>query len=141
MPFESPSVPQTLWPYISHAFAVILATVATLFLKRKKEPAEIRKLNAESSHIELADQLSAIESVMAAAREVAATTSRAERLSQERNHWEQKAEGYYLELEAVRLDYAQQDTMLRLAQHDISKMSALLKMNGISYSEADKPRS
>lgn len=138
MPLESPTFPQSLWPYISHLFAVILATVCTLILKRKKEPAEIRKLDAETAHIGIADQLAIIDSVTNAAKEVAATTMRAERLFQERQHWERKAEGFYLKLEAVQLHSDQQDTMLRLAQHDITKMSALLKVHGISYSEADK---
>lgn len=46
----------------------------------------------------------------------------------------------HAKLKALQLQYDQQETMLRLAYHDVRKMGRLLEDNGISYSEADRPK-
>lgn len=137
MQSESPAIPHSSGQW---AFTIIVLFLSyggglvTAWFKRKREPAEVARIHAETRQISVNTDVSLIQ---------AATTaiSKAERLQDERDHWERKATDLLLDLEDERRTNAQQSTRLTLHEHQMKRLKGLLDAHGISYSEIDKPRS
>jgi hypothetical protein len=104
-----------------------------VWFKRKREPVEIAKLHAETRQININTDVSLIQ---------AATTalSKAERLQDERDHWERKATDLILDLEDSRNANNEKDIRLRLHEYQMKRLKGLLDVHSISYSEIDRPR-
>jgi len=110
-----------------------LGWVGGWLTRRKREPVEIAKINAETRQISINTDVSLIQ---AATQAIAG----AERLRSERDHWERKATDLMLDLEDERRLSAQQATRLTLHEHQMKRLKGLLDAHEISYSETDKPR-
>lgn len=135
---ESPVIPHSLAQVLYFLLASFIgwtgAELRGWIARRKREPVEIAKIHAETRQITVNTDVSLIQ---------AATTAiaKAERLQDERDHWERKATDLMLDLEDERNRNAQQITRLTLHEHQMKRLKGLLDAHEISYSEADKPRS
>jgi hypothetical protein len=111
-----------------------LGWVGGWLTRRKREPVEIAKISAETRQITVNTDVSLIQAATSA-------ITKAERLQDERDHWERKATDLMLDLENERNRTAQQATRLTLHEHQMKRLKGLLDAHEISYSETDKPRS
>lgn len=127
------SLTQVLWLLLASSLAWTGAEVRNWLGRRKREPIELAKISAETRQITVNTDVSLIQ---------AATTaiSKAERLQDERDHWERKASDLILDLEDSRNANAEKDIRLRLHEYQMKRMKGLLDAHSISYSEVDKPR-
>jgi len=134
---ESPVIPHTLAQVLYLLLASFVgwsgAELRSWIARRKREPVEIAKINAETRQISVNTDVSLIQ---AATQAIAG----AERLRSERDHWERKATDLMLDLEDERNRNAQQATRLTLHEHQMKRLKGLLDAHEISYSELDKPR-
>lgn len=133
---ETPATPH-FWLLASNLVTAILTVVTTLTAVRfkwKREPVEIAKIHAETRQITVNTDVSLIQ---------AATTAiaKAERLQDERDHWERKATDLMLDLEDLRRVGGIQSTRLTHNENQVKRLKGLLDAHGISYSEIDKPKS
>jgi hypothetical protein len=130
---DSFPIPHSLAQVFWIVLASSLAWLGGWLTRRKREPHEIAKISAETRQINIETDVSLIQ---------AATTAitKAERLQQERDHWERKATDLVLDLEDSREKNAQQDTRLRLHEYQMKRLKGLLDAHSISYSEIDIPR-
>jgi hypothetical protein len=134
MQLDSLAIPHSLLQILGLLLASSLGWVGGWLTRRKREPIEIAKLNAETRQITVNTDVSLIQ---AATQAIAG----AERLKSERDHWERKATDTMLDLEDERRLNAQQATRLTLHEHQMKRLKGLLDAHGISYSEADRLRS
>lgn len=127
------SIPHSLLQVLWLLLASSLGWLGGWLSRRKREPHEIAKISAETRQINVETDVSLIQ---------AATTAitKAERLQQERDHWERKATDLMLDLEDAREKNAQQDTRLKLHEYQMKRLKGLLDSRSISYSEIDIPR-
>lgn len=139
---ESSNYPHTLaqWLYILLATFLGGGGVGawlTAWFRRRHGPAEVRKIHAEARQIEVRSDIDLGDSVLKLIKEVSTAKIEAERLRDERNHWELKSFDLQLEVKDLQSENAQMQTQARLDERQIKKMKALLDLKGISYSEAD----
>lgn len=127
------SIPQSLAQVLWLVLASSLGWLGGWLTRRKREPHEIAKLTAETRQISVNTDVTLIQAATSA-------LSKAERLQDERDHWERKATDVMLDLEDQRRLNSQQSTRLMLHEHQMKRLKGLLDAHGISYSEADKPR-
>lgn len=127
------SIPQSLSQVLWLLLASSLGWIGGWLTRRKREPHEIAKISAETRQITVNTDVSLIQ---------AATTalSKAERLQDERDHWERKATDLMLDLEDARSANSEKDIRLRLHEYQMKRLKGLLDAHSISYSEIDKPR-
>lgn len=130
---DTSTIPHSLLQVLWIVLASSLGWLGGWLTRRKREPHEIAKISAETRQINTATDVSLIQ---------AATTAitKAERLQQERDHWERKATDLMLDLEDARERNAQQDTRLKLHEYQNKRLKGLLDSKSISYSEIDIPR-
>lgn len=139
-----------VWLLLSNVITAILAvvgTLSTLWFKRKREPAEVRKIDAEAA----AALISPVGITLETLREIQVVIQKAEdrreewRLREEQMrgqiiHWRSKAE----ELDGELIDSREANGLLeiRLKHHEKQeeKLIGLLKYHNISYAELDHPR-
>ena len=132
---ETSTSPQ-IWLLASNAvtaFVTVATTLTAVWFKRKREPAEIAKITAETRQISVNTDVSLIQ---------AATTAigKAERLQDERDHWERKATDLMLDLEESRNQNAEKDIRLRLHDAQIKRMELTLRTHNLNYDDTqDKP--
>lgn len=133
------SIPQSLAQVLWLVLATFLGWIGGWLSRRKREPHEIAKISAETRQISINTDVSLIQ---------AATTAitKAERLQQERDHWERKASDLIIDLEEVRdaearlsNDNGQLKARLKMKQDDLDKAIGLLKIHHISFAEFDEP--
>lgn len=132
---ETPTVPH-LWLLLSNAltaFVTVATTLTAVWFKRKREPVEIAKLHAETRQININTDVSLIQAATLA-------ITKAERLQDERDHWERKATDLMLDLEDSRSSNSEKEIRLRLHEYQTKQLKGLLDVHRISYSEIDKPR-
>jgi hypothetical protein len=132
---ESSLIPPALL-LLSNTVTAILTFAATLLglrFKRKREDADTAKTHAEARQINVNTDLSLIQSASVA-------IVKAERMQQERDHWERKASDLVLDLEDSRNANSEKEIRLRLHDYQMKRLKGLLDAHGISYSEADKHR-
>jgi hypothetical protein len=134
MQLESPAIPHSLLQVLWLVLASSLGWIGGWLTRRRREPAEIAKLNAETRQVSVSTDVSLIQ---AATQAIAG----AERLRSQCEHWERKATDVMLDLEDERRLSAQQATRLTLHEYQMKRLKGLLDAHGISYSEIDKPRS
>jgi hypothetical protein len=134
MQLDTPTIPHGLLQILGLLLASSLGWVGGWITRRKREPVEIAKINAETRQISVNTDVTLIQ---AATQAIAG----AERLKSERDHWERKATDLMLDLEDERQRSAQQATRLTLHEHQMKRLKGLLDAHDISYSESDRPRS
>lgn len=144
---ESPSYPHTLaqWFYIVVAWFLgngVAAAILTLWQKRKHGPAEVRKLDAEARSIEIRDDIAIGDFVLKLTKDVAVAAIEAERLRDERNHWELKAFDLQVELKESRAENAQLMTQASLDNYQIRRQMAFIEMENLKekYLATDRPK-
>lgn len=151
---ENPTTPH-VWMLLSNAVTAILAVLTTLsavWFKRKREPAEVRKIDAETYGLKMAAEISPVGITLETLREIQAVIDKAEvrreawllKEEQLRNQvlfWRNKAEELDGELIDSREANGLLDTRLRHHEGQEQKLLALLKYHNISYAELDQPRS
>lgn len=139
-----------VWLLLSNVITAVLAvagTLSTLWFKKKREPAEIRKIDAETA----AALISPVGITLETLREIQVVIQKAEdrreewRLREEQMrgqiiHWRSKAE----ELDGELIDSREANGLLeiRLRHHEKQeeKLIGLLKYHNISYAELDHPK-
>lgn len=142
---ETPVIPH-VWLLLSNAVTAILAvftTLKTIQFKQKREPAEVRKIDAETTNIyhgitlETHREIQAVIEKAEVRRE--AWLLKEEQLRTQILFWRNKAE----ELDGELIDSRQANELLniRLKHHEgqEKKLKSLLDYHTISYSELDKP--
>jgi hypothetical protein len=151
---ETPTIPH-VWILLSNAVTAILTfagTLTALWYKRKREPAEVRKIDAETNSLKIATEISPVGITLETLREIQVVIQKAEnrreewllREDQMRTQiifWRNKAE----ELDGQLIDSREANGLLQtrynLKKDELDRAMALLKIHHISYSEADQPRS
>lgn len=157
---ESPMQPDTIptphgWQLVYLALTSIVTSAGTLIvdrlIKRRREPAEIRKIDAETRSIHMSSDLAPLGITLETFREIQTVIQKAEdrraewHLKEEQMrgqvvHWRCRAEELDGELIDLRDQNAQHETRARLHEHQIKKLKALLSYHNISYAELDTPR-
>jgi len=141
------------WQLVYLALTSIITSTGTLIvdrlIKRKREPAEIKKIEAETQAAKIAADISPVGITLETLREIQLVIQKAEDRRQEwllkeeqlRTQivfWRNKAE----ELDGQLIDSREAngllDTRLRHHEKQEKKLKALLDLKGISYSEADR---
>lgn len=127
------SIPQSLSQVFWLVLASSLGWIGGWLTRRKREPHEIAKISAETRQITVNTDVSLIQ---------AATTAitKAERLQQERDHWERKATDLMLDLEDSRNANSEKDIRLKLHEYQMKRLKGLLDANSISYADVDRVR-
>lgn len=136
---------------LSNAVTAILAvvtTLTTLRFKQKREPVELRKMDAETHGLKVAADISPVGITLETLREIQSVIDKAEvrreawllkeeQLRTQIVFWRNKAE----ELDGALIDSREANGLLnvRLSHHENQerRLKALLDLKGISYSEAD----
>lgn len=138
---DASSIPHSLLQVLWLLLASSLGWLGGWLTRRKREPHEIAKISAETRQISINTDVSLIQ---------AATTAitKAERLQQERDHWERKATDSIIDLEeagytiaTLRDELVQVKARLRNKTDSLDKAMGLLKFHNISYAELDQPKS
>lgn len=130
---DSLPIPHTLVQVLSLVLASSLGWLGGWISRRKREPHEIAKISAETRQITVNTDVSLIQAATNA-------ISKAERLQDERDHWERKATDLMLDLEDSRNANSEKDIQLRLHEYQMKRLKGLLDAHGLSYAELDRPR-
>lgn len=120
---DNPVIPHGLMQILGLLLASSLGWLGGWITRRKREPVEIAKLTAETRQITVNTDVSLIQAATQA-------IGKAERLQDERDHWERKSTALQLELD-------QAGTQQRMDELQIRKMKGLLDVHGIKFSERD----
>lgn len=129
------SIPHSLLQVLSLVLASSLGWVGGWLTRRKREPHEIAKIAAETRQINVSTDVSLIQAATVA-------IAKAERLQQERDHWEMKAFDLQVELKEVQEENAQLTTQARIDNYQIRRQMAFIEMKGLreEYIAMDKPK-
>lgn len=122
------SIPRDLTTLLYVVIATSLGWVGGWITRRKREPAEIAKLSAETRQIEVNTDVSLIQAATIA-------ITKAERLQDERDHWERKAGSLQRDLDLANIDVASMDIQMRKQMHFIE-----LKNMKEEYLKLDQPK-
>jgi chromosome segregation ATPase len=140
------------WQLVYLAIASIVTSTGTLIvdrlIKRKREPAEIRKIEAETEAARITADISPVGITLETLREIQVVIQKAEDRRQEWLlkeeqmrmqivFWRNKAEELDGELADSRQANQLYDIRLKHHENQQKKLKALLDLKGISYSEAD----
>lgn len=150
---ESSTAPH-VWLLVSNAitaFVTFVTTLAAIWFKRKREPAEVAKIHAETRQIHTSSDVSFGGLTLETFKEIQQVIQKAEdrrlewhqREEQLRGqvvHWRCKAEELDGQLIEVTEQNAQHETRAKLHEHQIKKLKALLSYHNISYAELDHPK-
>lgn len=143
--------PLNLTTLVYMAVASILAGLGGWLKGRKKDQAEVRKTDAETRQIHTTAEISPVGITLETLREIQAVIQKAEQRREEWHqreeqmrgqivHWRCKAEELDGELIDSRQANGLMDTRLKLQEHQIKKLKALMDFHNISYSELDLPK-
>ena len=149
---ETTSTPH-VWLLLSNVITAVLAvagTLSTLWFKKKREPAEIRKIDAEARSIHIATEITPVGITLETLREIQTVIRKAEERRQEWEAKEDQMRGQILfwrnkaeELDGELIDSREANGLLdiRLKHHEKQeeKLIGLLKYHNISYAELDHP--
>lgn len=143
------------WQLVYLAVASLLSSAGTLIvdrvIKRKREPAEVRKIDAETRNIHISSDISPVGITLETLREIQEVIRKAEARRDEWHSkeeqmrsqivfWRNKCEEMDGELISERERNAQYETRAKLHEYQIKKLKALLDFKNISYAELDEPR-
>jgi hypothetical protein len=152
---ESPPIPhsmaQLLWLLLASSLGWIGAELRSWLARRKRDPAEIRRIDAEAHNLKVTAEIAPMDISLELLREVREVTAKAEdrreqwllREEQMRGqiiHWRNKAEELDGELIDSRQASRLMDSRLKLNEIQIKKLKSLLDYHNISYSELDQSR-
>lgn len=149
---ETPTTPH-VWLLLSNAVTAILAVITTLKtiqFKQKREPAEVRKIDAEARSIHISSEVAQHGLALETWREIQVVIDKAEarreawllKEEQLRNQivfWRNKAEELDGELIDSRDANVQLKARLTVKQDGLEKSAALLHYHSIAFSNADLP--
>jgi hypothetical protein len=143
------------WQLVYLAVTGILSSLLTLITERirnrKREPAEIRKIDAEARSVQVAAEISPVGITLETLREIQVVIQKAEdrrqewvtkeeQLKTQIGFWRNKAE----EMDGQLIDSREANGLIniRLKHHEQQekKLKALLDYHNISYAELDKPK-
>lgn len=142
------------WQLVYLAVASLLSSAGTLivdrFIKRKREPAEIRKINAEAHSIHVSSEISPVGITLETLREIQEVIRKAEARRDEWHSkeeqmrtqiifWRNKAEEFDGKLIDLQQDLDQLQTRYNKKHHELKGAMALLLKHEISYAELDTP--
>lgn len=144
--------PLNLTTLVYVAVASFLGYVGHWLKERKRQPHELRKLDAETKQIHTTAEISPVGITLETLREIQAVIQKAEDRRAEWHakeeqmrgqivHWRCKAEELDGQLIDLRDQNAQHETRAQLHEHQIRKLKALLSYHNISYAELDHPKS
>lgn len=144
-------IPRDLSTLLYLAVATSLGWVGGWLARRKREPHELRKLEAETKQIQTSSEISPVGITLETLREIQVVIQKAEQRREEWNareeqmrgqivHWRCKAEELDGELADSRQTNGLMDTRLKLHEHQNRRLKALLDLHGISYAELDHPK-
>lgn len=150
---ENPTAPYAL-VLVSNILTAILSvagTLTTLWFKRRREPAEIRRIDAETRNLIVTTEIASTGSNLELLREIQAVIKKAEdrseawHLKEEQMRtqivfWRNKAEELDGELADSRQANGLLEARYRNKSDSLDKAMALLKLHQISYSEMDHPK-
>lgn len=143
------------WQLVYLAVASLLSSAGTLIvdrvIKRKREPAEVRKIDAETRNIHISSDISPVGITLETLREIQEVIRKAEdrrtewHLKEEQMrgqivHWRCKAEELDGELIETREAHVQLQTRITLKEYHLKRAMRLLAEHSISFSEGDEPR-
>lgn len=141
-----------IWLLLSNVVTAILAvitTLTTLRFKQKREPVELRKLDAEVHGLRVATEISPVGITLETLREIQSVIEKAEvrreawllkeeQLRGQIMFWRNKAEELDGDVIGLQEQNDQHETRARLHEHQIKKLKALLDYHSISYAELDQ---
>lgn len=141
-----------VWLLVSNAitaFVTFVTTLAALWFRRKREPAEVRKIDAETRNIHTSSDVSFGGLTLETFREIQQVIQKAEdrraewhlREEQMRGqimHWRCKAEELDGELIETREAHAQLDNRYTLKDYHLKRAMRILAEHNISFSEGDE---
>lgn len=133
-------IPRDLTTLLYVALASILGWVGGWIRGRKREGAEIIHLSAQASKTHAEARQINTSTDMSVLQLAAQALARAERLQNERDHWERKACDLVIDVEELREKHAQLTTRYQLKKYSLEKAMGLLGAHHISFSEGDDPR-
>lgn len=133
------------------AVATSLGWIGGWLARRKREPHELRKLEAETKQIQTSSEISPVGITLETLREIQQVIDKAEKRREEWHlreeqmrgqivHWRCRAEELDGELVDSRQANGLMDTRLKLHEHQVRRLKALLDFHGISYAELDHPK-
>lgn len=133
---DTSSIPHGLLQVLGLVLASFLGWVGGWLTRRKREPHEVAKLQAETRQITVNTDVSLIQ---------AATTAitKAERLQQERDHWELKAFDLDVQLKQSQQDNGQLTIEANSMDRQMRKQMAFIRAKGLEseYLKMDQPKS
>lgn len=150
---ETPTIPH-FWLLLSNVVTAILAvvtTIKTLQFKQKREPTELRKIDAETHSLKIATEISPVGITLETLREIQVVIQKAEdrreewllREEQMRTQivfWRNKAE----ELDGELIDSRNANGLLQARYKNksdsLEKALGLLRFHKISFGELDEPK-
>lgn len=118
--------PHNLAQWFSVVLASILGIVGGWAARRKREPVELAKIEAETRQIHVTTDVS----LMQAATEA---LNKACRLQDERDHWERKAESLQKQVDLLQIEVNAADEQMR-------RMDGFIKAKGLHQSDLDIPK-
>lgn len=151
---ETPTFPH-IWMLLSNAVTAVITfagTLTALWYKRKREPAEVAKVQAETHSLKIAAEISPVGITLETLREIQLVIQKAEdrreewllREEQMRTQivfWRNKAE----ELDGQLIDSRDANILLEARyknkKDSLDKAMGLLNFHHISYGELDQPKS
>lgn len=130
------SIPQNLAQVLWLLLASSLGWIGGWLTRRRREPHEVAKLQAETRQITVSTDVSLIQ---------AATTAitKAERLQQERDHWELKCFDLQGKLTEAHRDNGQLSIEVSSMDRQMRKQMAFIEMKNLKdeYLKLDQPKS
>lgn len=144
-------IPRDLTTFLYMLVATSLGWLGGWLKGRKKDHAEVRKIDAETRQLHTTAEISPVGITLETLREIQAVIQKAETRREEWHqreeqmrgqivHWRCKAEELDGELADSRQANGLMDTRLKLQEHQIKKLKALMDFHGLSYSELDQPK-
>lgn len=133
------------------AVATFLGWIGGWLARRKREPHELRKLDAETRQIQTTSEISPVGITLETLREIQVVIQKAEQRREEWNareeqmrgqiiHWRCKAEELDGELIDSRQANGLLDSRLTHQNNQNKRLKGLLDEHGISYAELDQPK-
>lgn len=149
---ETSTIPH-IWLLLSNAVTAVLAvitTLTTLRFKQKREPAEVRKIDAEARSIHISTEVAQHGIAIETWREIQAVIEKAEvrreawllkeeQLRTQIMFWRNKSEELDGELIDSRDANVQLNARLKIKQDALDKAASLIHYHSLSFSEADMP--
>lgn len=144
-------IPRDLITFLYMAIATSLGWLGGWLRGRKKDRAEVRKIDAETRQILTTSEVQQTGITLETLREIQQVIDKAEKRREEWHlreeqmrgqiiHWRCRAEELDGDLSDSRQANGLMDTRLKLHEHQVRRLKALLDFHGISYSELDQPK-